>query len=77
MNLWDFCVFMGYLFWACDVKMCQYATNDDKKFMRSILVYVKDVQIGLENNYLDEKIQRKGGRNGKMHALSMGCTMES
>jgi hypothetical protein len=29
-------------------KMCQYATNDDKKFMSLILVYVKDVQIGLK-----------------------------
>jgi hypothetical protein len=31
----------------------------------------------VENNYLDEKNQGKGGRNGKMHALRMGCTMES
>jgi hypothetical protein len=41
------CVYGVLCFGHVMFKTCQYATNDDKNFMSLILVYVKDVQIGL------------------------------
>jgi hypothetical protein len=34
-------------------KACQYVTNDDKVFMGSILVSVKDVQNGLKKTIFE------------------------
>jgi hypothetical protein len=56
-------------------KACQYATNDDKIFVGSRIVNVKEAQSGLQKLLHGPKSLRKGGKNGSKLVLKVGCNI--
>lgn len=58
-------------------KTCQYAMNDDKKFVGLTFVNVNMFKLVCKKKKLRRKNQGKGSKNGKMHALKMGCGIKS
>ncbi len=58
-------------------KACQYATNDDKGFIGLKYVSVKEAQNGLLITITWTNFLGKGGENGNVLVLKMGCDIEN
>jgi hypothetical protein len=66
-------VYKGICFGHVMFKTCQYATNDDKVSVGLTLVNVKDAQTCLQKIITWTNNLGKGGKNGKMPELRVGC----